>query len=89
MYALWYQHIKRVDDRAQAMYERAVAADPENALKICNSAIFMYDVRGDVDRAEALLERAMPLDPECAGDLLNYAYMVEKRCAAVWIVRSN
>lgn len=66
-------------DRAEAMYRRAIAADPE-ALFLCNFATFLCDERRDLDGAEASYQAALELDPEHALSLCNYAtFLFEER----------
>ena len=60
-------------DRAEQMYERAIAADPTDARILGNYANFLTDVRRDHDRAEQMYERAIAADPAHANNLGNYA----------------
>jgi tetratricopeptide (TPR) repeat protein len=63
-------------DRAEELYERAIAADPNNAQSLGNYAIFLTDVRGKHDRAEELYQRAIAADPNNANNLGNYARLL-------------
>ena len=74
-YALFLKTIRRDYDRAEAMYERAIKADPNHANNLGNYADFLEleTVRRDYDRAEAMYERAIKADPNHANNLGNYA----------------
>ena len=66
-------------DRAEDLYERAIAADPDNANNLGNYATFLTDVRGEHDRAEDLYEQAIAADPDKANNLGNYATFLHRR----------
>jgi tetratricopeptide (TPR) repeat protein len=53
-------------DRAEEIYERAIAAAPNHAEVLGQYAHFLYYVRGDVSRAEAMYERTMVAAPDDA-----------------------
>ena len=58
-YAFFLQDVRHDYIRAEAMYERAIAADPKHAPALFNYADFLWKVRRDSDRAEAMYERAI------------------------------
>ncbi len=72
-YANFLTDIRKDQDRAQELYERAIAVDPEHANNLGNYAVFLKNIRKDQDRAEELYERAIAADPERASSLGNYA----------------
>ena len=72
-YALFLKTIRRDYDRAEAMYERAIKADPNHADILGVYAVFLETIRRDYDRAEAMYERAIKADPNHANNLGNYA----------------
>jgi len=76
-YALFLKTIRRDYDRAEAMYERAIKADPNHANNLGNYANFLETIRRDYDRAEAMYERAIKADPNHANNLSVYAVFLE------------
>ena len=76
-YALFLKTIRRDYDRAEAMYERAIKADPNHADILGVYADFLETIRRDYDRAEAMYERAIKADPNHANNLGNYANFLE------------
>ena len=60
-------------DAAEALYRRAIAAEPTHASILGNYANFLQMVRGDMDAAEALYQRAIEAYPIHASHLGNYA----------------
>ena len=72
-YAVFLETVRRDSDRAEAMFERAITADPTDADNLGNYALFLTDVRREYDRAEAMYERAITADPNHARNLGNYA----------------
>jgi len=57
---------------AEALYRRALAADPAHVPSLCNLAVLLNE-RGAPTDAAALLQRALALDPGDATTLLNAA----------------
>ena len=53
-----------------AMFQRAIDADPTNATFLGAYAIFLETVRGDMDQAEKLFQRAITADPEIDATFL-------------------
>ncbi|HUB74653.1 MAG TPA: tetratricopeptide repeat protein [Solirubrobacteraceae bacterium] len=66
-------------DRAEALFERAITADPTNAVVLDSYAVFVDQKREDPDRAEALYERAITADPTHANNLGSYALFVDEK----------
>ena len=58
---------------AEAMYERAIKADPNQANNLGNYANFLKGQKADYPAAEAMYERAIKADPNHANILGNYA----------------
>ena len=77
LYALFLTDVRREYDRAEAMFERAIDADPNNANALGAYALFLTDVRREYDRAEAMYERAIDADPTDADNLGNYAIFLK------------
>ena len=73
LYAFFLTDMLRDYDRAQEMYERAIAANPNNAHGLGSYAAFLKNVRGDHDQTEKMLNRAIDADPNNANNLGNYA----------------
>ena len=73
LYAFFLTAVRPDCDRAEAMYERAIKADPNHARNLGNYALFLKNVRREYDRAEAMFERAIKADPNYAHDLGAYA----------------
>ena len=76
-YALFLKIIRRDYDRAEAMFEWAIEADPTNANNLGTYAFFIETIRGDHDRAEAMFERAIDADPTNANILGTYALFLK------------
>jgi len=65
-------------DRAQALAERVIAADPRNAA--AHAALgYSFDCRGRIDDALRGYERALSLDPSNDGSRASAAYLYERR----------
>jgi len=65
-------------DRAQAMAERVIAADPRNAA--AHAALgYSFDCRGRIDDALRGYERALSLDPSSDSNRASAAYLYERR----------
>ena len=60
-----------------AMFQRAIDADPTNAIVLGAYAAFLHTVRGDMDQAEKLYQQATDADPTNARNLGNYADFLE------------
>ena len=56
-----------------AMFQRAIDADPNNTTFLGAYAIFLHTVRSDMDRAEQMYQRAITADPQNAALLGVYA----------------
>jgi len=76
-YALFLKIIRRDYDRAEAMFERAIEADPTNANNLGTYADFLKNVRHDYDRAQDMYEWAIEADPTNANNLGTYAFFIE------------
>ena len=76
LYAIFLTDVRHDHDRAQAMYDRAIDADPTNARNLGNYAIFLKNVRHDHDRAQEMYERAIDADPNHARNLGNYSQLL-------------
>ena len=77
LYAIFLTDVRREYDRAEAMFERAIDADPNNANTLGAYALFLKNVRREYDRAEAMYERAIDADPTDADNLGNYAIFLK------------
>lgn len=75
-YAVALRHAGRQED-AEAAYDNAVDADPNNAYNLANYARFLQTVRGDYERAEQHYKRALDADPNNADVLGSYAGFLE------------
>jgi tetratricopeptide (TPR) repeat protein len=69
--------VKERCDEAEALYRRAIEADPKHANNLGNYAIFVCDVRKDLDRAQDLFRRAIEADPKHVNHLHNYAHFLK------------
>lgn len=66
-------------DRAEALYQRAIAVDPGNSAILCDYGVFAWTVRGDDNRAAASLQKATEADPLAAPPRGAYAaYLLER-----------
>jgi len=63
-------------DQAEAMFGRAIEANPNHADILGSYAIFLTDVRHDHDRAQEMYERAIDADPTNARNLGNYSQLL-------------
>ena len=73
LYAIFLTDVRHDHDRAQAMFERAITADPNHARNLGNYALFLTDVRHEYDQAEAMFERAITANPNHANTHGAYA----------------
>ena len=73
LYAIFLTDVRREYDRAEAMFERAIDADPNNANTLGAYALFLKNVRREYDQAEAMYDRAIDADPTDVDNLGNYA----------------
>ena len=79
-FAIFMTEARGDQDRAEQLYEQAIAADPSHANNLGNFAVFMKNVRGDQDRAEQLYKQAIAADPSHANNLGNFAvFMTDVR----------
>lgn len=62
-YANFLRNLGTDNDRADAMYQRAIHADPHHAMNLTNYATFLAYTRDDFERADQLLEQATEADP--------------------------
>ena len=72
-YAVFLETVRRDSDRAEAMFGRAITADPNHARNLGNYATFMWTIRHDYDQAEAMFGRAIGADPTDADNFGNYS----------------
>ena len=72
-YSVFLETVRRDSDRAEAMFERAITADPNHANTLGNYALFLKNVRREYDQAEAMYDRAIDADPTDVDNLGNYA----------------
>ena len=77
LYALFLTDVRREYDRAEAMFERAIDADPNNANTLGAYALFLKNVRREYDQAEAMYDRAIDADPTDVDNLGNYAIFLK------------
>jgi len=70
--------VRKSQDRAEEMYERALAADPDhtNAFVLGSYAIFLSNVRKIQDRAEEMYERALAADPDHTNAFVLGSYAI-------------
>lgn len=65
-------------DRAEQMFERAIAADPENIFALGSLALFLKQKRKNYDRAEELYELATAGEAPNPTNLCNYAIFLHR-----------
>lgn len=65
-------------ERAQAMADRVIAAQPRNAAAHAARG-YSFDCRGRIDEALDAYERAAQLDPDADGARASAAYLYERR----------
>eukprot|EP00947_MAST-08B_sp_MAST-8B-sp1_P000521 g521.t1 len=71
-------HALRKDyNGAEAMYKRAIEADPNHAAALSNYGHLLQTVRKDYDGAEAMCKRAIEANPNHAAALINYGHLLE------------
>ena len=61
-----------------AMFQRAIAADPHHATTLGAYALFLKNIRGDMEEAEQMYQRAIAADPTNATNLGNYALFLQR-----------
>ena len=59
--------------QAGQLYERAIAANPNDPNVLQSYATFLRVERRDLDRAQELYERAIAVDPKNVNALINFA----------------
>ena len=62
-YIFFLTDILRNNDRAEEMYNQAIAIDPNNANTLGNYANFLWIIRRDRNRALNMYQRAIKADP--------------------------
>ena len=77
LYAIFLTDVCHDHDRAQAMFGRAITADPNHARNLGKYATFMWTIRHDYDQAEAMFGRAITADPTDADNLGSYAIFLK------------
>lgn len=75
-YAVFLETVRRDSDRAEAMFERAITADPNHARNLSNYATFMWTIRHDYNQAEAMFKRAIDANPTNTHILGNYSQLL-------------
>jgi tetratricopeptide (TPR) repeat protein len=60
-------------DEIESHYQKALAADPNDASILCNYAVFFMNQRKDNERAEECYQKALAADSNNANNLGNYA----------------
>eukprot|EP00947_MAST-08B_sp_MAST-8B-sp1_P001546 g1546.t1 len=66
-------------DGAEAMFKRAIEADPNHAGTLTYYGTLLYEVRKDYDGAEAMFKRAIEADPNHPAALSNYGLLLHFR----------
>ena len=61
-----------------AMFLRAIDANPTDTTNLGNYALFLHRVRGDMDQAEQMYRRAIKTDPTDTTNLGNYALFLHR-----------
>ncbi len=75
-----YAQVLANPDAAEALYKRALKADPKNVFILASYAFLLANERKDPDAAEALYKRALEADPKNADTLGRYAqFLTHKR----------
>eukprot|EP00947_MAST-08B_sp_MAST-8B-sp1_P003503 g3503.t1 len=81
IYFLYYgtelENVRKDYDGAEAMYKRAIEADPNYASALGNYGHLLYTVRKDYDGAEAMYKQAIETDPNNAAALGTYGHLLE------------
>ncbi len=72
-FAKFTTHSRIDQDMAEALFQRAIAADPGNSVILGNYAMFRTSIRNDHEKADELFQRAIETDPDNALHLGNYA----------------
>lgn len=75
-YANFLTYVLRAHDRAEQMYQRAIARAPDNGAHLGAYAVFLKNVRGDRTGAQTMYERALAADPDNAVNIANYGLFV-------------
>jgi Tfp pilus assembly protein PilF len=78
-YAVFLAGQKQDYPAAEAMYERAVEADPQYANALGNYAWFLHDQKKDYSAAEAMYLRALEVHPVSVNIFNNYAILLDER----------
>ena len=62
-----HEQAKRLNDKAEQLFRKALELDPNNANNTGNFAVFLTNVRGLHDEAERFYRKALELDPSNAN----------------------
>lgn len=68
--------IRKDDEKAYLLYQKAVELDPDHANNIGNYATFLTTKLKDFDKAEELYQKAIALAPNHISNLANYSYLL-------------
>ena len=71
-YIFFLTDILRNNDRAEEMYNQAIAIDPNNANTLGNYANFLWIIRRDRNRAQNMYQRAIKADPDHTYNINNF-----------------
>ena len=62
-----------------AMFQNAIAANPQDITILSDYALFLETVRGDMNQAEQVFRHALAVDPRHANTLGNYALFLQNQ----------
>lgn len=77
-YALFLQSVRKDHDAAEALYQEAVEADPDNPALLRLYAEFLAKIRQDALGAEVRFHRALELAPHDPEVLGSYAFFLKR-----------
>ena len=80
LYAAFLNTISQEYDRAEKIYEQAIAINPTNTDFLCSYASFLTEDRQKYNRAEEIYEQAIAINPNNTDFLCIYAFFLTDIC---------
>jgi Tfp pilus assembly protein PilF len=79
IYAIFLATVRDEQGRAEELFDRALAVEPNNVDALSGYAWFLSARRGEYDSAEELYDHALAADPNNANTLSGYAWFLSAR----------
>ena len=73
------ERVRHDVDAAEALYERALAVDPQHRSVLFNYGVLLEDARNESARAEAMYRQALLADPDDVDVLINLGLLLQHK----------